>query len=84
MAYSAIPISIFFFIGLLSGSVNPLSQVTSVLFLIISFAVIGFSLSELKLSHTIILSFLFIFLSIFRYSPLHNLIYIFIILTIPF
>ncbi|WP_374053109.1 hypothetical protein [Xenorhabdus taiwanensis] len=84
MVYSAIPVSIFFFIGLLSDSGNLLSQMTSVLFLITAFAVIGFALSELNLSHTIILSSSIIFMSIFRYNPLYNLAYTIIILTISF
>ncbi|PHM74685.1 hypothetical protein [Xenorhabdus kozodoii] len=85
MIYSAIPISIFFFVGFLSNDSNStLSQTTSVLFLLTSFAVIGFSLSELKLSHSITLSFLFILLSILRCNSLCNLVYTFIIFIIPF
>ncbi|WP_323872565.1 hypothetical protein [Xenorhabdus doucetiae] len=84
MVYSAVPISIFFFIGLLSDSGRTLSEITSVLFLITSFAVIGFSLSELKLSHILTLSFLFIFMSIFRYNLLYNLAYTIVILSTSF
>ncbi|MDX7997729.1 hypothetical protein FE394_00580 [Xenorhabdus sp. Reich] len=84
MIYSSIPISLFFLISLLSDNNNIVSHIASILFLITSFAVIGFSLSELMIIHTVILSFLFILLSIFRYNPLCDFLYTIIILSLAF
>lgn len=82
LAYSAVPLSIFFFIGLLSNDKSSIDHITSVLFLVTSFSCIGFFLYELRLFSFLSLSVIFILFFIFKHGPLYNMAYTAIILLV--
>ncbi|RKS57755.1 hypothetical protein BDD30_2568 [Photorhabdus asymbiotica] len=82
--YSTFPMIIFFFLGSFSVNVNYLSYFSSMLFLIISFAVIGFCLFELNLLYFVFFATFFIFSASFRSGVLYNFIFTLAILLMAF
>ncbi|WP_445375560.1 hypothetical protein ACSLVK_08265 [Photorhabdus tasmaniensis] len=82
--YSAFPMIIFFSLGFFSGNANSLYYFSSMLFLIVSFAVIGFCLFELNLLCFILVAAFFILSASLRNGVLYNFIFTSAILLIAF
>ncbi len=84
MIYSAIPISIFFFMGLLSKNSHSLEYIIRALSLVISLSALGFLLYESNKINVIIISLLFILFCVINNSVFYSVIQVVIILVLSF